>query len=475
MLEQELHNQESNDFNYQETPVRKNTPEADLFRNYEIKNWDLSPRIYKILAVSAIFNVMALFIFAQSNLLTRKGCDSPMVSKVCQVLDTVYIGSILLGTERDFVDADYEKTELGDAEITYIDVSGQTPPLNYPEGYFALANPEEYAMRQQQQQMMNGDLSGFSMPPTGNISTNPTLPNNDLMNVTPTLPPQNNNPISGSLPISPLGSNPTVKYPTYPSRKFPRPKPIKTPKLNNQLPRDLPKFDEETAKNEKEKQPDKNQSTEESKPLTDVDINIRPIKDLGVYVKDLLDKKQINLETEFVVGAKGKLNKEGRIDPKTFKYTKAEAAKDDKMMIEVVQQSIEAINASGYLQYLKDLSGKDLTLLFQQDDVNLTAVVESELESESRAKSIKSGLDLAISLVKMRKTGEDADENDKDDLELLKNATIENNGKKIVIKFTIPKAIAQQMIQRKLLNPTEEPKKPNGTAQNKDANLNTVK
>ena len=89
MLEQELHNQELNNFNNQETPVQPLAPEPDLFRNYEIKNFELSPRLYKIFAASAIFNVMALLIFAQGNLLTRKGCDSPMVSKVCQVLDTV--------------------------------------------------------------------------------------------------------------------------------------------------------------------------------------------------------------------------------------------------------------------------------------------------------------------------------------------------------------------------------------------------
>ena len=47
--------------------------EQELFQSYEVKNWDFSPRIYKILAASAIFNVLALLVVAQTNVLTTKG------------------------------------------------------------------------------------------------------------------------------------------------------------------------------------------------------------------------------------------------------------------------------------------------------------------------------------------------------------------------------------------------------------------
>ena len=59
--------------------------EQELFQSYEVKNWDFNPRVYKILAVSAIFNVLALFIVGQTNLLTTKGCDSPLVGGVCRL------------------------------------------------------------------------------------------------------------------------------------------------------------------------------------------------------------------------------------------------------------------------------------------------------------------------------------------------------------------------------------------------------
>src|SRR5690606_23470543 len=89
-----------------------------LFNNYEIKTWEMSPRLYKILAASAIFNILAVVVIAQSNLLTMKGCDSPFVGRVCQVLDTVYVGAVLFGTERDYVDVEYDRIDLGSAEIT---------------------------------------------------------------------------------------------------------------------------------------------------------------------------------------------------------------------------------------------------------------------------------------------------------------------------------------------------------------------
>ncbi|MBA2736442.1 MAG: hypothetical protein H0U50_06580 [Pyrinomonadaceae bacterium] len=487
MLEQELHNQESNDFNYQETSVRKNATESDLFRNYEIKNWDFSPRIYKILAASAIFNVMALLIFAQSNLLTRKGCDSPMVSKVCQVLDTVYIGSVLLGTDKEFASKDYEKTELEDAEITYIDVSGQTPPLNYPEGYFALANPEEFAMRQQQQQMMNGDLSGFSMPPTGSISTNPTLPGNDLMNVTPTLPPQNNNPIAGGFPTSPysVGSNPTIKTPTFQGRRFPRPKQIKPPKIKNQSPIALPDFGTKTAKKEKEdadekadkeaeREAEKEAKKEQSKqpdisslPVAEDIINKKPLQDFGDDVLDKVTAKKVDLSKPFLIEMQGAITKDGKFDQKKSKYVKTDG---DQEMVNVAKSAIEAIGDSGLLTYLQKLGVENISFTLVQDDKQIYAIISSDQKSESKAKTISSGLNTAISLGK-------ATVKEQDTLALLNAAKVETKGKNFVLNFNLDKPIAQELINRQLIKAQakrQEQQQTNGTAEN-NSNLKSSK
>jgi hypothetical protein len=64
-----------------------------LFQDYEIKNWDYSPHIYKFLGAAAIFILLTLLVMGQTDMLTTRGCDSPMVSRVCQVIDTIYVGS----------------------------------------------------------------------------------------------------------------------------------------------------------------------------------------------------------------------------------------------------------------------------------------------------------------------------------------------------------------------------------------------
>src|SRR3982751_5202632 len=108
MFEQSLYDK---DFGERAMPGK-----GDLFYGYEIQPWLTRPQVYKIIGLSAVVNILALLIVAQTPLLTMKGCDSPLVNRVCQVLDTVYIGSVLFGTERDYVDAAYEKTNLADAD-----------------------------------------------------------------------------------------------------------------------------------------------------------------------------------------------------------------------------------------------------------------------------------------------------------------------------------------------------------------------
>ena len=63
--------------------------DKELFQDYEIRNWIYSPRLYKILGAAAMFNLLTILVLGQTNLLTTKGCDSPFVSSICHVIDTV--------------------------------------------------------------------------------------------------------------------------------------------------------------------------------------------------------------------------------------------------------------------------------------------------------------------------------------------------------------------------------------------------
>lgn len=445
MFEDSLYNQEPAE------PVK----EGEFLYNYELKTWDITPRIYKIIGASVIVNILVILIAGQGSLLTAKTCDSPLVGRVCQVLDTVYVGSLLFGTQREYVDAAYDKTDLGDADITFVDVSGATPPLEYPAGYFQLANPEQFAI--QQQMAANPTLGIPGIP-------NPATPGG-LISSTPNLPKYNPNVVDES------------KLPTFNSEDDP---PIATMRKNrrggriNATPDDSTTASTNTNTNTTTNPTvgSKDPKVDPTDPISGVELNKRPFVDLANNVNDLLDKNQVKLETAFVVNANGKLTKDGKLDPKSFRYL--QVASTDQKMIDVVKEAIEAINDSGYLQYLKDLSGKDFSLLLQQDDLNISAVVQSEMESDKRANSIKSALTLLIDIAKSRKTAQNADQNDKDDLVLLENAKVETDGKKVVIKFTVPKEIALPMIQRKLAEQKAQPRQPNGAAKAKP-NDNTAK
>ena len=445
--------------------------EQELFQRYEIKNWDFSPRIYKILAASAIFNILALLVVAQTNLLTTKGCDSPLVGGVCQVLDTLVVGGKVLTTDTAMVDKDYEKTELENAEIIWIDQTG-TEDFKYPAGYFSLSNPELMTPQEIQGDGTFPDIPGVPNPTTGG--------GKNLMETPQVLPPQNDNPIIGKMPDSLISMD---NDPTRPRKPIKTPKNQKNPTLNNDSPKTLDDLGDKTANANTDPNKTVKNPTETVEGIV---TNKKPLKDLKAFTNDLRSKNQVNLSSPFSVQAKGKLNKDGKLDAKTFKFLQAQST--DQNMVVVVKKSIEALNDSGYLQYLTNLSGKDLEFNFQQDGTALSAVVSSELESDTRAKSISSALNVAITFYKNKKekaiaamqaenNPEKAQDlqNEIDDLELLKNAKVSPDGKKIVIAFVVPQDVVTKMIERKLNEPDKPEVKPQSTAQVKENNQTSAK
>ena len=437
MFEQELYNVSE--------PV--NSQEGDLFHSYEIRNWEMGPRMYKILAASAILNLAVLGFIAQTDLLTRKGCDSPWAGRVCQVLDMAYVGTMLFGSEREFVDQEYEKIDLGDAEITYIDANLVTPPMEYPTGYFQIANPLQFEMLKQQQ-AEGGFTSGFSpLPPPGSSGS-------DLLAKAPELPKPNSDSVIGEIPDSPFSVSGNSD--TSPKQRFGTGRNKKKPAANTNT-----DPDETVAQNNS----NTNANTDppiSSDPLSSVEINKRPIADLGNSINALKEKGPLNLESEFSVSGKGRLDKNGRLDPKTFRY--GPVTGKDENVVNVVKESIEALNEAGYLAYIKDIIGKELGFVLAQNADNLEATFQTDLDNDSLAKQRKSSLDLLISIAKSRKQGANATQNDKDDLLLLDGVQTEVVGKTLRIKFVVPKAVAHPMIQRKLAEQAAELKKPNGIA-----------
>lgn len=423
--------------------------EKDLFRGYEIKSWDYSPYLYKIFAAAAVFNILALLVLGQADVLTARGCDSPFVGRVCQVIDTIYIGSTFVGKDSGFIDGKFIDTKIQDAEITYIDVSAMDKPLVYPEGYFALANPYDVQNTAFDYSTMQSGMS--SIPGIPGFPTNPSVTDpNDLLTKPQVVPPVNKNAVQGPIPTSPFmtSENPIAVNPTIRNRKFPRNiggKSLKNNSLKNDSPDKLPTFPDETVAGNKIK-PEVNESETkpplESEAVTDFRPNKQPLEKFAadILAKRTEENNKLDLSKSFLVQMTGELDKDGKLITKKSAYVKSEG---DEEMVNLAKSAIEAINNSGMFYYLKSQGVDKLDFTLVQDDKQMYAVISSSQKSEERARTLSSGFNglllLAKTLVKEQELKT-----------LIESSKVEPKGKNFVFNFAMPKADVQKMINLKL-------------------------
>ncbi|MEP6902922.1 MAG: hypothetical protein ABJA66_14305 [Actinomycetota bacterium] len=455
--------------------------EQELFQSYEVKNWDFSARIYKIVAVSAIVNILALLIVGQTSLLTTKGCDSPLVGKVCQVIDTLYVGTKILSTDKSMGEADYTKTELSpDDEITFVNVADK---LYYPEGYFGQSNPE-LAMMDQPGTYLPTDVNGF--PTNIPVIPNPTINGggtSNLMSKPQQLPKNNKNAIVGGIPDLPFSMdtgnpNPTITRPKYQKKTPWNTSPLnnKSPKLPKLKPGELDAVNNPNQNSNNTVQPKATPTPEtEDTPKEDkngIFINKKPLKVFAAQAKT--DVKNVKLDAPFtvVIAADLDYDKDGKTvvlkNPKPVKTDLQ--TPNDAQMAKLAQAAILAVGDSGWLGYLKTLGVKKVVFTLSQNDTEMTAKILGDQKDENTAKTNASGLNAFIQIGRSTTDG--------DEKVLLDQASTTAEGKSIILNFVIPKQIAQDLIQKKLKEAEDkkmETKKDGSTAQINENNPNTVK
>ena len=448
---------------YEQVPVNQPEPaaqEGDLFQNYELKSWVPSPRLYKILGASALANVLALLVVAQTSLLTAKGCDGPLVGSVCQVLDTVYMGSLLLGTQREYADAAYERTTLSDMDITFVELPPESSKLQYPEGYFQLANPEQF--------IANEMTPTSEVPFPTNIPTYPgipmarPIPGNNMLNTPPVYAKPKKDVVKGDLPTG-FGDNPTVADANAVNKK---------PKNNSNTPGNTPlrnpdgsvpgipgtgnsNTDPNTAQADK-----KDESTPDQ---FGIYINKRPTKDFAAEALQKLENKQVVLDSPFRVTIKGTLGlaKDGKTvilkNAKQVPLPNANAG--DPAMLKFAQEAVIAFADAGWFGYLDKLESKTVTITLEQNDQAVIARLTADQPSEERARAAASGISGLLQLAAIKAQG--------DDQTFLNAAKPGSDGKTFFVNFELPKAVFTEMVQRKLAEEKAIPKQsnqPNGTA-----------
>ncbi|HEX9961217.1 MAG TPA: hypothetical protein VGB00_09815 [Pyrinomonadaceae bacterium] len=455
--------------------------EKELFQDYELKSWELSPRIYKVLGMAVALHLFGFIVFSQVNLLGTKACDSPYVGKVCQVLDAAYISSILLGTETEFSSRDYDKTEIDEADVTWVDVSEQ---FTYPAGYFSQSNP---APAFDPTMMPVDPMSGFpssSMNIPGISSSPMTLdPNQPAI-----LPTPNPNAVQNTIPDSPFtigGNNPTV------NQKFPRPtrtqKFPRTRMPRNDSPSKLPNPDgvnqNQTA--DKDKTPNANTTaSKENKTPTETPggeesklFNRKPLEDFGKKYGDQILKNEVDINAPFEITVEAKLDENGKLfesDKKGKRLPLVVKIKEgsDPKMAEVAKEAISAFSDSQLLRPLYDAGVRGVTITFSQNQSNLMAIIQSDAGTPSKAGTIQSLVNLAKKGALMTMKPES------DELKLISKAETATQGKVFILNFLIPNEEKAPMIKKNLEKLQEKLKnqKPNsGVAETVNKDVNSAK
>ncbi len=428
--------------------------DQEFLQNYEIGRWELNPRIYKILGLSVVIVAVTILGLGRTNLLHAKACDSHYIGQVCQVLDTIYVGSKIFTGDTDYVVKDYNKTSIKDSDVIWVDQTGEGPKFSYPEGYFykePVTDPLD----------PNYSLGDSITPPSSNsqieIIPPPSNNNSGLLGRRQNLPKKNPNTVDGDPPNSILG-NRSGKDDTD-----------KTDKPDNS--------DNNTADKNKtgdkadgKKDPVEDNVAKNSDPVKGLDINKKPLLDFADEVLVKWEAKKVDLSQQFRVKLVGTLTTNGRLDPKKTRYTEAIG---DAGMVEVAKRAIESVGDSGWLDYLGRFDVKTLNMVFAQNDSQLVAVVDSDLPSSEKANTAASGLRGIIQAALLLHSNGIKKLKD-DEVVLLKAASISSEGKKLKINFNLPKPTAQQMIDGRLKeyqadklkkkDQDDTKPKPNGTA-----------
>jgi hypothetical protein len=367
------------------------------------------------------------------------------------VLDTVYVGAVLFGTDRDVIDQDYEKTELSDATMVFTELPPESEKISYPEGYFAIANPIEWQAKLDALNALNNPTEtvqpGYLAPgiPNSTIgipTTSPYKPGRSILDT----PPKRLNPNQGQIDPSKLpggigdeDDNATVKQPNgKPNGNGVRPNGANpATNANASIPK-KPKFDPTTVPQE-----------ESSEQFGGVRVNKRPLK---VFKGENIDRiEAISPDVPFAVTVTAELapgKKPDGTESGTVVLTNVnqQSAKSrDKKRAEMEKLAIDgllALGDSGWLGYLYKFETRKILISVQQNADQFSFVLRGDQGSEQSAFTNASGLDSLRSLGKAGKTG--------DELAFLENATIKSEGKNIVVSFTMATQEVHAMIKRAL-------------------------
>ena len=433
-----------------------------LFEEYEITNAKEMPFFMRVFAASALLHLMILAVAMQLPAVVETTCETTEFTQ--RLCDTMYVASLY--QPRDMVDRPYDPTQIPDAingeqEVTFI----TTDSFQYPEGYWALRDELEGRLPE--------DVTATPDPNVfGTVNGTGTSPSLDLVNP-PSLPGNGSGAITGG-PIEPpvISTGPAPPFMGGGTR-------VKTPRgsakgsnANTAIPGiNTPPNNNNNAVAENTNKPPAN-------PLPEGAYNKKPLYDFRDKLVEWREISQNNFYQQFQYSVAGTIDKEGKlaIDEKSIAF-----AGDPKMQ-EIIKLAVASFSDSGMMKLLKDLQSKAVKITFTQDGNQFNVRLETAQGTEKEARSLYSGLNVALEIGKAAvKYGADSEpdpankQKEMTTLELMKMAQLKREGNIIIIDTTVPNKFAEDMYQTYKKDLEEKKSNPQGVAVNSNTNLGISK
>jgi hypothetical protein len=364
------------------------TDTGGLFENFEVNREPIWPKFKWLIAQSAAWHALVI----------------TCVLLIPPVRNALSIAMILSGGR--FVDKPYNKSEIGDADITELTLE----KFHYPEGYFAM---DQQGMPNPIPQLLGSSFRPRSFKPVPVQSPSPT-------------------PVS-SPTVTPLSTIAANKPPDATA------KPSAAPNTG----------DDKAAEKAQQRLESASKATGIELPQ-EGEVNKKPFKDLAAYATDLKNQGKLDFEKPFEVSIDTELNKDGKlINPKVTKKT------GDPSLADLGSRLVAAMNDSGILVYLKkineDKPGTKVTFTIKQDGNEVEATVESEVASVTSARQLSYAFGVMLGAgAESRK--------DKDEGILLRSTTVSPDGKKIIFKLNMAHQDVVDIVKRGMEpSPTASP------------------
>lgn len=371
---------------------------AEIFANVEVNRELRWPVISKLLAGSLAAHLLIL------------AC----VIYIPGVRNAFNLASLIADTR--FVDKDYNRTEIAD-DVQMVELSSEK--FRYPEGYFA---PEGQTTTLTPPPPFMPQYNAQAPPPVVQPELAPSPAPTPSPIVMPVLTPM-------PAPVLPRSRRrvPTRSPSQTVAQASPSPSPTQSPAMTADEAQT--ELDKSVAKNNLEI-PKENE------------INKKAMKDFAAYANDLKNQGKLDLGKPFEIVIEAELGQDGKL--KNAKFTKKEG---DANLVDLFGRMVSALNDSGFLIYLKpidkDNPGSKVVFTIKQGETEVLATVESEASSVDSARLLAKGFNAALALGAQSRAG-------KDEEALLRNTSAEQNGKKIVFNFTMPRQAVVDLIKKQL-------------------------